>query len=283
MRKFLLIIAIYFFFIGINYSQTRSYFNQNFLDCIVLLEKVSGDSLLPHGTGISIYNYSDGPYSYVVTCEHVLRNKSIYVTIPAKKEFIDFMINERKNKIGFNGYEWTLKDKRVSIKVDLIIDSTYAVNPELDIGVIKLPHTSSLIYKNDTVGIAILNKITRSAMGSRKGIELGTDIYFAGYPYSIGTNIGFLGTYFFSDSIPNPVLRKGSIAWISENSPYFLLDAFSYSGNSGSPVFTTHDLQNKSLLIGIVTGHIPSINSDNMGLAKCVWIEYINELINRLE
>ena len=81
--------------------------------------------------------------------------------------------------------------------------------------------------------------------------------------------------------IPNPLVRKGSIAWKSSKNSEFLLDAFSYGGNSGSPIFTLSDIQNRTYLIGMVTGHLPSEKSENIGLAKCIWVDDIMKLVEK--
>ncbi len=61
------------------------------------------------------------------------------------------------------------------------------------------------------------------------------------------------------------------------------LEAFSYSGNSGSPIYIQEAHGNPPKLIGIVSGHLRSAGSDNMGLATCIWYDEIDEVVTKLE
>ena len=98
--------------------------------------------------------------------------------------------------------------------------------------------------------------------------------------------------HFFSDKKINPLVRGGVLAWKSDDSKEFLVDGTSYGGNSGSPVFTQYDLlHNKPpALIGMVLGHLAepvdstdSIGRINEGLARCIWIDDILKLAEKLK
>ena len=53
--------------------------------------KKENGKFIPHGTGFLIYNYTPNGSSTLVTCEHVLRNKEIYVVIEADSSLIKLM------------------------------------------------------------------------------------------------------------------------------------------------------------------------------------------------
>jgi len=116
--------------------------------------------------------------------------------------------------------------------------------------------------------------------------------------YSIQTNIGNLLTGRYTSKVSSPVLRTGIVSWKSDESNEFLLDALSYSGNSGSPVFTKAKIGKAGPdLIGMVTGHLNEElefedknnlmkkpkSHGNMGLAICVWIDDILEVVKIAE
>jgi len=106
----------------------------------------------------------------------------------------------------------------------------------------------------------------------------------------IGTKLGWLSTGEFSELIGNPVVRSGITAWVSNSNPYFLIDSFSYGGNSGSPVFARNIGNRGPFLIGIVCGHLgEELNEQNMssggnsGLAKCLFMDDVFTLIRSFD
>ena len=136
-------------------------------------------------------------------------------------------------------------------------------------------------------------------MRFEKDLSLGDEIYFVGFPFGIGAHHRI-----------EPLVRSGSIAWISENSREFLLDAFSFGGNSGSPVFLKRLIGTKPgvlrwekpFLVGMITGHHsirlenvltqpdPSVLKFekgtinlNLGLARCVWVDDILHIANKAQ
>ena len=164
----------------------------------------------------------------------------------------------------------------------MIPNKTFVADKQLDIGVFSINNPNKA-FENDSIEIKVaeLKGIPKSRISYKDKIPLGLDVYFTGFPFSIGTEYGLSLTGLYSDEIPNPLVRKGSIAWKSDNNNEFLLDAFSYGGNSGSPIFTLSDIQNRTYLIGMVIGHLPSEQSDNIGLARCIWIDDIMKLVEK--
>lgn len=268
-------------------AQTHSYFSAVSLDCILLLEKKIDNNFYPHGTGFLVFDYSEKSSYYIVTCEHVLRNQEIYVCIPVDTGFVRVMKENKLSVININGQNWTLSGNKLRLQYKLVPNKTFITDKELDIGIFSIDFTNSLSSIKDTIELKIAQTkgVPKSMIKFQKDIPLGTDVFFTGFPLSIGTefgfNIGGLPTGLFAEDIPNPLVRKGSIAWKSDNYSEFLLDAFSYAGNSGSPIFTINDIQNKSYLIGMVLGHLPSEKSENVGLARCIWMDKIVNLIEK--
>ena len=305
MKKHLLLIIILSYSLSL-YPQ-QYWFAEDYLAITVLLEKESDNKLIPHGTGFLLYNY-DNPEAYIlVTCGHVLKNNHIFVNIPTDTAFQRYY-NQNKDRVNLEGGDnYTIEQKAIKLKVLLFKDSTYAVHEKLDIGIFLISIPKYLYRTSGTnFHIPVTNKTALgwAAILTKKHIKVGQDVYFIGFPFLIGTEIGYGLSYKkrfypslkFNDIVANPVIRSGSVAWMSKNNSEFLIDAFSYGGNSGSPVFTKnrsfmrndYHVNTYSKLIGMVTGHLSDEVNDtvdkvetsgNSGLATCIWIDDILDLI----
>jgi hypothetical protein len=267
----------------------------NSLHTVVLLEKKIDTFFIPHGTGFIVESGDKNYPSAIITNEHLLRNPNIYITISADQNLIDKMaeivktqhIVGRRPTITINGNIWTFYDNKLRYNFKLIPDSTFVYDKSNDIAAFKLSIGNYLIQPDSTkFQVSNIICFDSSYYLSRESVPIGTDVYFIGFPYAIGTELGYSPGYvtnMFSESIPSPVVRKGILAWASSNNNFFLIDAFSYSGNSGSPVIAFNKSQTKPYLIGIVVGHLPSDSSDNMGLAKCIWFDEVFKLLDKLK
>ena len=176
--------------------------------------------------------------------------------------------------------------------------------PKTKPAIIPIEIPSKIItFGNDSIKICNVKSFPKSFMRLKKDVKLGEDIYFLGYPYMIGTkegysintNIGSIRSGQYKTDVTTPVLRTGIVSWKSDTNKEFLLDAFSYSGNSGSPVFTKAKFGKPGPdLIGMVIGHlnenlefedVKNINKSktktygNMGLARCLWIDDILDVV----
>ncbi len=118
-------------------------------------------------------------------------------------------------------------------------------------------------------------------------MEIGEDVYFIGFPYTIGTKSGIIGNGLFADIRINPALRHGIISWKHSDLNRFLIDGFSFGGNSGSPIFTKTQRDGSRYLAGIITGHLSDSNIPtadiNFGLAICTSYNVIEKLIKQLK
>jgi hypothetical protein len=110
----------------------------------------------------------------------------------------------------------------------------------------------------------------------RADVKLCEEIFFTGFPFEIGT----------ISPVLRPLIRAGHIAWLSPESDTFILDAFSYGGNSGGPVFRKISTKNeKTMLVGMISGHwgleIQGIEIENVGLANCLWLDDMVDVIEK--
>lgn len=281
-------------FLGLNNCSAQQ-FNKQWMDCIVKLEREVNGQLIYHGTGFQLYNYDrqTNDFEYIVTCAHILRNRFIYISYPATDTAITFF---KKRNIEFitdnkNG-TWYFDGNTFRMKFELKKDTTYFVNDSLDIGIIKFKTTLDFtVFGKDTVKLTKIKDIPKSQILLKNQVDVGSDVYFLGFPFSIGTNEGYRGSNWFNDSKINPVVRGGLIGWKAEYTSQFLLDGLSYGGNSGSPIFTRFDpaLKRQPSLIGMVQGHLGDdiVTSNetipvNQGLARCIWIDDILELAKKV-
>lgn len=276
------------FFSQINLSSQVNFFDSETLKCIVLIEKSdSAGKLIPHGTGFILYNYKTEGEAYVVTCEHVLRNKHIFVRLPITSHFRDSSAKYNQKGIICDNQVWTIDGNTMVTTINLKIDSNVVVDALLDIGVFKMSFAKNFIKGNDTILITQAAGIPRSYISLKNEIEIGTEINFLGFPFSIGTKKGYFFSGYYADEDNTPLLRTGAVAWKSKKYPSFLLDATSYSGNSGSPIFTKSGvLGQQAKLIGIIIGHLndPRFGQEsdiNVGLAEGIWIDEVLQLINK--
>ena len=123
------------------------------------------------------------------------------------------------------------------------------------------------------------------------GATEGDEVYLPGFP------IGVITDQLFGASRNYPVLRRGTIAWITPTmeslTPEFLVDALIFPGNSGGPVMRRcEDRERADLcLIGMVQGYLPYSDvavsrqtgrprvtfEENSGLAVVIPVEEINQ------
>ena len=283
-RSYIIILLVFSFF-DLN-GQIKSTFPQETLDCIVLLEKMTDTGLIVHGTGFLLLGGSfDLPKNVVivVTNEHVLRNPEIYVSFPMGNELLnvlDFLKipNQPNSKVIQINEDIVLdiSGNTLKYKHRLIKDSTFVINKDLDIAAFIVKSVGYIGSGDNKFVIAKTVGIPNTLIKKKSDIPLGTNVFFPGFPFGIGSNQGNLKL------TPSPLVRKGSVAWISNEKNEFLLDAFSFSGNSGSPVFTTTEINEGPFLIGLVKGHYGP-DYENFGLTICTWSDEILILVEKLQ
>jgi len=286
------------------------------INCIVPIEVKTKNGFKPHGTGFLIYSAELGfDEYYLITNKHVLGEyDTIYAIIKPGEGILKL-----ENGIIQNEAANSLREKFESMKFDYNINGSFMR--------VKIPVTESTSQKNSNVDLAIVRTtikskikkrtnenenffeitktrgLTYSRMKVKKEMRIGCNTFFLGFPYAIGTRKGMVmpmiksdynkiaaETKRYKDDIFNPLLRTGYLAWKSKENPIFLIDALSYSGNSGSPVFTCSNKQ--YYLIGVITGHeaeVFKINGNsrgaegNLGLARAIWVDYLIETLNELQ
>jgi hypothetical protein len=284
-----LTIFIPLMFFEIAYSQ---WFDPQTLNCVVLLEKLVDSTYVPHGTGFLIKLGTEDVIPIAITAKHLLNREKIYISIPSDKSFKE---KYRKRQIKILNTTWHIEANRLRCEFETGIKDTkrFVVHPDsaLDIAAFPLEIGTQVGLKGeDLFQITSIQVIGSSRIPSRSGFSLGTNAYFIGFPMGFGS----------SDPI-SPVLRSGTIAWISPKNKEFWLDAISLGGNSGSPVFTQATLNpqfgvikpESPKLIGIIFGHygekIPMLQADaekgiviqkvreieNWGLARAIWCDDI--------
>jgi len=300
MKHFLLITLVLTFF------QTRAWgqwYDPGTAKTTVLLEKEKDGAIETYGTGFLLYNYENPEYPIVITCGHLLRKSKIFVTINADSSLVSLVKNEAKvpAKILPSRRLWVLEGNKIRCLVNLENKTkpTFITHPNLDIGAFLLSFPFNKLQDdsgNVKAKFANTLSIPRSGITHRKERSIGDEVYFIGFPFGIG-NYDYV----------NPLVRSGSIAWSSNSSDIFLLDAFSYGGNSGSPIFLKriisepgHLKWSSTKLVGMVIGHQSlvleniltqpnpkelkfekgSINL-NIGLAKCIWSDEIEKLAKK--
>lgn len=263
-------------------GQPIGWFDNQSIYNTVLLEKIQRDSsfipqrdsifilridssFIPHGTGFLIYNYENEARPTLVTCKHLLKGSEIYVVVTADSELISCMKEKRKRFIPIGNSTWMLQGNVLRLRVNLQEGHTYVTHPDTSLDIAAIPIGLGARGETKLLGAIKLTKtimFSKSGIGERSKSNLGEDVYFVGFPFGIG-----------SKGILCPLVRSGAIAWLSTEGKEFLLDAFSYPGNSGSPVYLKN-IPVYPCLIGMVIGHLGP-HYENFGLARCVWVDDI--------
>ena len=256
-----------------------------------MLEKEDSiGNLEPHGTGICLYNYKDPEKSTVVTCAHVLRNKYVHIKVPLTDSGILYLSQNKTLTIEDHNSFWTFDGYNIETKFELNKGKTFLTNDSLDIGVFNIYLPNGIVNNKDTIKITNFSPIFRTWIKTKDQVDLGTSIDFLGFPFDIGSKKGFFNFGIYADDKINPLLRTGVIAWKSNKNKDFLIDGISYGGNSGSPVFTQAGaFGEKPGFIGMVLGHLsdlrydPNVADFNYGLVRCVWVDEILKLVDKLK
>jgi V8-like Glu-specific endopeptidase len=179
-----------------------------------------------------------------------------------------------------------LYGERLKLEVPLSEHGTYETDGAADVAAIPLDLVNRVPTGLGLQEIARTRRIGRSSIRYAEALEQGTDIYFLGFPLDFGAG----------EKTLNPLIRSGVLAWIDEDRRSFLLDAISWPGNSGSPVWTKVEPEKPGpYLIGMVSGHravktqvslTPAETSHvnlNYGLAICVPMDRIMTVVDRAE
>ena len=209
--------------------------------CVVMIEKELQNTdgtidTVPHGTGFIFFDSTLG--TFLVTNRHILKGRDLVFT--------------RYNKSNFDSKEDTVRyhrERYYLIGKDL--KPLWIGHPDSTIDVAAL----KISLPNVKIDVRILGY---SRFKDFDSLEVGEDIYFFGFPLGV---VGSKGKGDF------PILRSGVVSYKSLELTYvgdatvdsaeFLIDGFSFGGNSGSPVLTRVTSGRKSALVGIVKGHVP--------------------------
>lgn len=296
MRKFKTVFLILILYSTIGYTQ---WLDPQTLKSTVLLEKIQGTNFVTHGTGILMYNYDNPSELIVVTCAHLIKNKNqISVRVKPDSSFIKILKESgQKNLLIENAL---VINNTVRFIADITGQKSF-IHPQLDVAAFRLTIPPVFHFTDSSrtqIEMSKLLGIPKSGIAYRKELSLGDEVYFVGFPLGYGAT-----------ELVEPIVRSGSVAWLPINDNVFLLDAFSYGGNSGSPIFRKRIVGAKpgeiswssSKLIGMVVGHqsiqlnniLHQPNPDelkfevtdidlNIGLARCVYIDDIMYTINKL-
>ena len=289
MIKFIVLVLFFGLFATGTYAQEGA--ARQASRSIVLIEReVAPGHFEPHGTGYIFWNYDNPNNPIIVTCAHLLRRPAVYLNFPVIDSIAAILRNNRVDTIYADGKIWLFDGYNIRTEIKLFSGQNVVRDDINDIGAFKINLLNAVFIGKDTLQIIKPWIIAKSSMILRSQVEIGSPIYFLGFPFGVGSKIGFKGIGFASDLKVNPLARGGIVAWKSESSNQFLIDGVSYGGNSGSPVFIQPNLStNDAGFIGMVLGHLsdPNYNTDtadfNYGLARCIWVDEILKVTSRLK
>lgn len=258
---------------------------QVYLDSVVSIGvRTNATSIAWIGTGFFVGKKvanENKVYPILVTNKHVFKDKKS-VVIRMKKKGMD-----------------TLQE----VDIPLIKNDNkpcYYLHDSDDIDIAVLPIVAQYIIDNNLdFPFFNINDNAMSSMELREnGVDEGSIIYMLGFPMGL-VNV----------TSNTPICRMGCISRMSEaqiiEQQNMLVDIQNFPGNSGSPIITRPDLVSitgtkalaRSVLVGIVHSYIPyqeslinnqtkkvvEIRSENSGIALVHPVEYIREIVNKIE
>lgn len=265
------------------------WFEKRTLQSTVLLEKIEKNgSYTTIGAGVLLFDYQKLRNYYVVTCKHLIEPRS-KVVVRLNTDTLFMNVVDFKDSIhSFGNIQIARNYVRITVDFE---KQTRQFHPSLDIVAFELTVPNVLINNNSKpieFRISDLAAIPKSGIKYRNEMRLGDEVYFTGFPLGLGVT-----------KFVEPIVRSGSVAWMPDEMSQFYLDAFSFGGNSGSPVFEKRILGSNlgelgwssTKLLGMVTGHLQdSSNSTkntqinvNAGLAECVYIDDMLFVIEKLK
>lgn len=232
-----------------------------------------------HGVGILFHSHDEEGRLIVITCKHIVEKPVIYVTVAADSNFLRYITTHNIRSLLLAGSVWEIDNEKLRCRVETQKDGhpIYVAHPDLDIAAFKLGLATGAKIGGKAREITNIKFISNKWIRYRKDVSNGDEVYFVGFPFGIGSDVHI-----------SPVIRSGSLSWMPPNSRIFLLDAFSYGGNSGSPIFAKKLLEpiNKGIkwvkpkFIGMVFGHLGQ-EYENYGLAQCVWSDDILTVVKK--
>ena len=241
---------------------------------------------------------------YLVTNRHVITEHTAALAIaklkrplssspPPQPEMVcgSAIPKEDIIKVRMNPLNSSLQGKEFDLPIK---NWFFHQNSEIDIAAIRL--NPEYLKTEGLLGVFFQNDDMVYNKGSlkEKGVAAGDGVFVLGFPMNLA---GVQRNYV--------IVRQGCIARISDmldgQSINYLLDAFIFPGNSGSPVILKPEIvsitgtpsQNKAVLIGIVNSYqfyrdvaiSPQTNrerfafEENSGLAEVLPTDYIDEAI----
>jgi hypothetical protein len=275
MRNKILLLVLFSFPLICN-AQIREFYKRT-VNATILLYKKSNGHLKAHGTAFILYNYNDkSDETILVTCEHVTHHDTLIAAIPATDSLKSALVKSNQSSINFStgrgAQHIDFDGNNLLFTIPIELGNNYYKHQRLDLATIFCDLPASLVNKNkDVVTLTNMKTLPKSSIAQKEEIYAGQEITFVGFPSGIGTKNGFFGTNMYRDTKTNPLFRRGIISWTSENAEHFLVDGLSYSGNSGSPIFSIPETGTEGKFLGMVIGHLNDeveVNGSSMDSVK---------------
>ena len=252
-------------------AQIRDFY-KNTVNATILLYKKTNGQLKAHGTAFILHNYDEkSGEAILVTCEHVTHHDTLIAAIPVTDSIKKALIDTKQTTISFaaGGAIQTVEfdGNNLLFTIPIQLGNNCYKHPSLDLATIFCNLPSTLVNeRNEVVALTNMKALPKSSIGKKDEIFAGQEITFVGFPSGIGTQNGFFGTRMYRDTKTNPLFRRGIVSWTSDNDELFLVDGFSYAGNSGSPIFSIPGAGSEGKFLGMVIGHLnDAVEMNNMG------------------
>ena len=258
---------------------------ESYLNSVVSIGvRINSNEIIWIGTGFFVGSSSgqgNQIYPFLVSNKHVFEGKDNVVIRMKKKGSEDLQI----------------VNVRLKSDDDRILYVSHEI-ADIDIAVLLL---NAQVIKDEDFDFPCFH-IDQNAMSSAElrsqGFDEGSIIYMLGFPMGL-----------VNEDSNIPICRMGCVSRMSEvqirEQHNMLVDIQNFPGNSGSPIITRPEMVaikgtqslDKSVLLGIVHSYIPykeklinsqtnkvvEIRSENSGIALVHPVEYIRDIIKKLQ
>lgn len=267
------------FILFLNITTSQSWVSEKMVNSVILIGQYENGKFQPTGQGVAIQDDNKSGITNIVTSAKFLKGSEIFVQIQCNPKLKNYFEENNIDTVTSRESKWKLQAENLILRVPLVKNSTYIVDSENNIGVFSVDYgrlitDSKLLMSNS-------RSLSNSDGELINDINPGTEVYFVGYPNSMGIELNSILTSENKKEDYTPYIRTGYVSWLSLENNIFILDSFSFGGNEGCPVFSKNLLdQRGSNLLGIIVGYVPSQKSENMGMVKCVSFNMIKGLLN---
>lgn len=223
--------------------------------------------------------------TYLVTATHVLYTVPTVANVPRQ------LYNPVFQLLSYSRDPTDLTPNIAVVDTNVLAAANIMRHAQVDVTVVRLFTRRAPDMIVPVAGVAVVQTSRGGILGSTRDtiarlneVLVGNDVYLFGYPSSLA--LGQVAQI----NPRRPLLRKGIVAGINNDTNSIILDCPAYPGNSGGPVIEADQvdvLRRHFRIIGVVDQYVPyadggrtfTINA-NSGYSVIIPMDFVLGLIN---